>query len=288
MIDYTGRIGLLMADIVRRVPTLSFLNMSRVLVFARAGRADAEGPYATCHCVSLPPSDPGYYYWRDRRTGVLTRRSEWFVTKSPVITIENTRIDYLVSFALPRFCNQPLSKSRKQAHYTGYPHWITKLDTIVHELYHIDPERPGIRKMERADGTGSANCHGQRFFEDVVEMVKQYLSTNPHPETYGFLQYNFGELTGKFGGVAGTVFRTFPSYPQRYTEVLDPQPRCAGHGDCPVEPLKLTRNVTAFTEDDLVVREFLPHTSRLLARGTPGRAYEPSSILLAPTQRLAQ
>jgi len=88
MINYTERIGQLMADIVARVPTLSFLDVSRVLVFARAGRSDAEGPYATCHCVSLPPSEPGYYYWRDRRTGALTRRSEWFVTKSPTVAID--------------------------------------------------------------------------------------------------------------------------------------------------------------------------------------------------------
>jgi hypothetical protein len=264
MINYTERIGLLMADVVARVPTLSFLDMNRVLVFARAGRANTEGPYATCHCVSLPPSEPGYYYWRDRNTGALTRRSEWFVTKSPVITRSNLRIDYMVSFALPRFCDQP--GSRKQVQYAGHPAWITKLDTIVHELYHIDPERPGIRRMERADGTCSANCHGQRFFANVVEMVKQYLDTKPDPYLYDFLRYDFSELTEKYGGVAGTAFRGFPSYPQRYTEVLDPQPKMPGHDDCPVEPLKLTRAATAFNDRDLTLREFLPQTSRLLVR----------------------
>jgi hypothetical protein len=272
MINYTERIGQLMADVVARVPTLSFLDVSRVLVFARAGRSDAEGPYATCHCVSLPPSEPGYYYWCDRRTGALTRRSEWFITKSPDIMLANTRIDYMVSFALPRFCDQSSSSSRKQAHYAGYPPWITKLDTIVHELYHIDPERPGIRRMERADGTCSANCHGQRFFEDVVQMVKQYLDTNPDPYMYDFLQCDFAELTERYGGVAGTAFRAFPSYPQRYTQVMDPQPRVPGHDDCRVEPLKLTRAATTFTERDLTIREFLPSTSRLLVRERAFRA----------------
>ena len=272
MINYTERISQLMADVVARVPTLSFLDMSRVLVFARAGRSDAEGPYATCHCVSLPPSEPGYYYWRDRRTGALTRRSEWFITKSPVVTVGHSRIDYMVSFALPRFCDQASASSRKQAHYAGYPQWITKLDTIVHELYHVDPERPGIRRMERADGTASANCHGQRFFEDVVHMVKLYLDTNPDPQMYDFLQHNFAGLCATHGGVAGAAFRAFPSYPQRYTEVMDPQPRVPGHDDVRVEPLKLTRSVTTFTERDLTVREFLPHTSRLLARERAFRA----------------
>jgi hypothetical protein len=205
MINYTERISLLMEDIVARVPMLSFIDMSRVLVFARAGRSDAEGAYATCHCVSLPPSEPGYYFWRDRGTGKLTRRSEWFVTKSPTVKIGTSQIDYMISFTLPRFCDQMLSRSRKQVHYAGAPNWIAKLDTIIHELYHIDPKRPGIRRMERADGTESANCHGHRFFEDVVEMVNQYVDSKPDPEVVEFLEWDLDQLSTRFGGVIGTT-----------------------------------------------------------------------------------
>lgn len=266
MINYTERISLLMEDIVARVPTLSFIDMRKVLVFARAGRTHAEGAYATCHCVCLPPSEPGYYFWRDRATGRLTRRSEWFVTKSPVVNVGTTGIDYMVSFALPRFCDQQLAHSRKKVHYAGQPNWIAKLDTIVHELYHIDPERPGIRRMERADGTYSANCHGHRFFEDVVAMVQQYLASKPDPAIYDFLRYDLAELAAAHGGVVGTTFRSFPSYPQRYMEVLNPQPRSTGEADCRVEPLKVPRVRTSFTEDDLVIREFLPTRSRQLVR----------------------
>ena len=256
-----------MEDVVSRVPTLSFIDMSKVLVFARGGRTHAEGAYATCHCISLAPSEPGYYFWRDRKSGKLTRRSEWFVTRSPQVTISNQSIDYMISFALPRFCDQQLSRTRKQVHYSGGPNWIAKLDTIIHELYHIDPDRPGIRRMERADGTESANCHGDRFFEDVVEMVRQYLDTKPDPQVYEFLQHSFPELTERFGGVAGTTFRTFPSYPQRYTEAVNPQPPAPAElAGCRVEPVKSPRVATRFTEDDLVVREFLPNTSRALVR----------------------
>ena len=267
MINYTEQISLLMDDIVSRVPTLSFIDMSKVLVFARAGRTEAEGAYATCHCVSLPPSEPGYYFWRDRATGRITRRSEWFVTKSPVITIGATQIDYMVSFTLPRFCDQLLSRSRKQVHYKGEPNWIAKLDTIIHELYHIDPERPGIRRMERADGTFSANCHGDRFFEKVVEMVNQYVASKPDPAVYEFLTFDMAELTARYGGVVGTTFRGFPSYPQRFTEVLDQQPEGAEDLQCRVEPLKVARVAKRFTEDDLVIREFLPTSSRQVGRG---------------------
>jgi hypothetical protein len=265
MINYTDRLRWLMSDIVARVPTLSFIDMNRVLVFARAGRTTAEGAYATCHCICLPPSDPGYYYWRERDSGRLTRRSEWFVTKSPRVNVGPGQIDYMVSFALPRFCDQQLARSRKQQHYKGQPNWVAKLDTIVHELYHIDPERPGIRRMERADGTYSANCHGDRFFADVVEMVHQYLDSRPDPQISDFLRHNFDELTTRFGGVAGTTFRAFPSYPQRYTEVLQPQP-APPEVSCRVEPLKLPRVITNYTEADLMTRQFLLNTTRRVSQ----------------------
>src|SRR5262245_33164001 len=108
MIHYTERLHALMEDVVARVPTLSFIDTSRMLVFARQGRSHAGGAFATCHCLSLPSSEPGYYFWKDRATGQLTRRSEWFITKSPTVQIDGAPIDYMISFTLPRFCDQTL------------------------------------------------------------------------------------------------------------------------------------------------------------------------------------
>ena len=61
MINYTERIALLMQDMVRRTPLLSFIDLSEVLVFGRFGHTDPEGPFATCHCLTLPESEPGYF-----------------------------------------------------------------------------------------------------------------------------------------------------------------------------------------------------------------------------------
>ena len=102
MINYTDRLTLLMRDIVSRVPVLSFIDMDAVLVFARFGRLRTDGAFATCHSLGLPASEPGYYFWRDRISGQITRRSDWFVTKSPIVSINEQRMNYLISFALPR------------------------------------------------------------------------------------------------------------------------------------------------------------------------------------------
>src|SRR5207237_8223788 len=192
MISYTECLTVLMQDVVARVPTLSFIDLADVLVFARFGRSNAEGAFATCHSLGLPASEPGYYFWRDRATGRITRRSEWFVTKSPVVRIDAHDMKYLISFTLPRFCDQSLDRSRKERFYRrASDAWIAKLDTVIHELYHIDPEQKGIRRIEREDGTCSSHSHGPQFLAKVAEMVSQYLDTSPCPGTYDFLKHDF-------------------------------------------------------------------------------------------------
>ena len=88
-INYTGHLTSLMHDIVAKVPALAFIDLSRVLIFARPGRSSADGAYASCHSLGLPTSEPGYFFWRDRHTGDVTRRTEWFVTKSPQVSTAN-------------------------------------------------------------------------------------------------------------------------------------------------------------------------------------------------------
>jgi hypothetical protein len=274
MINYTERLTLLMQDIVTRVEPLAFINIADVLVFARQGRTHAEGPFATCHCLTLPPSDPGYYFWRDRDSGRVTRRSEWFVTKSPNVSVSGRPVKYMISFALPRFCDQTLGRSRKERFYpTGDNAWIAKLDTVVHELFHIDPELTGIRRLDRGDGTYSTHCHTPRFFEQVAEMVSAYLDTRPDPSAYDFLRFDFETLESRYGGVVGTSFRAFPSYPQRFLERLAHQPACElDLAGIEVEPLRIPQHQQVFTEDDLHIRHFLRAQSRRLIRKGQYRA----------------
>jgi hypothetical protein len=267
MINYTERLTALMQDIIRRVPPLSFIDPADVLMFARSGRSRAEGAFATCHCLTLPASEPGYYFWRDRATHRITRRSEWFVTKSPIVTLGGRDIKYMISFALPRYCDQTLDRSRKERFYKGADPWIAKLDTVVHELYHIDPELKGIRRIERGDGTYSANCHGQRFFEEVAEMVHTYLRSQPPPTVCDFLKDDFATLEARFGGVAGLSFRPFPSFPQRYMERLSPQlPSESDMEGVTVEPLRVPQPTTCYGDEHLHVRQFTSDASRRRVR----------------------
>jgi hypothetical protein len=264
MINYTQRIQRLMQDLVSRTPALGYIDLREVLVFGRYGRPGADGAFATCHCLTLPETDPGYYFWRDRVTGELTRRSEWFVTKTPEVRISGTRIKYLISFVLPRFCEQTLERSWKGELYGRVEPWVAKLDTIVHELYHIDPGATGIRQFAHADGKRSPRTHGPEFYEEVAAMTTAYLTSGPDPSMFEFLRWDFAGLQSRYGGVTATTFSNFPSFPQRYMSPCEALPIDAKDG-VKVEPVKRLSQPSLYTERDLHVREF---TGRAALRQT--------------------
>jgi hypothetical protein len=141
---------------------------------------------------------------------------------------------------------------------------VAKLDTIVHELYHVDPTHEGIRRLPSANGLSSTRSHSPEFFRDVVEMTKQYLATRPDQDVLDFLKQDFVGLERRYGRVTGTTFRTFPSYPQRYVEVVNDQPIV--EPGVRVEPVRRAASPTRYTADDLDVREFSPRASRRLQR----------------------
>lgn len=261
MIHYTEALTALIADVVSRVDPLSFIQLHKLLVFARPGRTGAAGAYATCHSLNLPTSEPGYYFWRDRSTGEITRRTPWFVTKTPEVWLGRQRLDYLLSFSLPRFCDQSLHGSRKAAYYRGGQPWVAKLDTVIHELYHIAPGETGLRKVERADGEASCRSHGPTFLEEVASFVQAYLATRPDPARIDFLRYDFRGLVRRYGAVAGLTFRNFPSYPQRFIETLATQPEAP---DVALVSLPASAQPRRYTERDLQVRSFTLNGTRRL------------------------
>lgn len=252
-----------MHDVVARTPALSFIDLREVLVFGRYGRTDADGAFATCHCLTLPETEPGYYFWRDRVTGELTRRSEWFVTKTPEVRLDGTRIKYLISFVLPRFCQQRLDLSWKAELYSDAEPWVAKLDTIIHELYHIDPAASGIRQFA-ADGARSSHTHAPEFYDNVAAMTRAYLATRPDPALLEFLKMDFSALQRRFGGVLATTFKNFPSFPQRYMAPCDVLGANEPEG-VRIEPLKRLTQPSLYTERDLNVRQF---TGRAALRQT--------------------
>ena len=103
-------------------------------------------------------------------------------------------------------------------------------------------------------------------------MVRAYLATDPDPAAYDFLRYDFAGLEARFGGVAGTTFRAFPSFPQRYIDVLPVSMQPDTPSSVRIQALKTPAGPVHFTDHDLVTRQFLERATRRLARREVHRA----------------
>jgi len=179
------------------------------------------------------------------------------VTKTPEVRLDGTRIKYLISFVLPRFCQQRLDRSWKAELYCpllSHEPWVAKLDTIIHELYHIDPAATGIRQFA-ADGARSARTHGPEFYENVATMTRAYLASKPNPALLEFLRMDFASLQARHGGVVATTFKNFPSFPQRYMAPCETLSANEPAG-IKIEPLKRLTQPPLYTERDLHTRQF--------------------------------
>ena len=170
MINYTDHLFLLMKDIVARVPTLSFIDMKRVLAL-RAGRTTAEGTRATASaCRQASPVTTGAIATRV----TSTRRSEWFVTKSPRVHVEGDSIDYMgrlrCRVSAIRCWRAAASSFTTRDSQTGWPSWTRSSTSCITSIRSV----PAFDAWSARMATIRRTRHGDRFFTNVVEMVNQY------------------------------------------------------------------------------------------------------------------
>lgn len=101
---------------------------------------------------------------------------------------QNRPLLYVLSIYLPRFTDLSLSD---------------KIRTLVHELYHIGPKFDG--DIRRFDGRCFAHGSTRKEYDRIVKKyADQWLASDPPPEIWNFLRYDFAALCAKFGGVTGS------------------------------------------------------------------------------------
>ena len=260
------------ADIVRRTPSLSFIDLSEVLVFARFGRSEAEGAFATCHCLTPArraslATTSGAIATRAQ----LTRRSEWFVTKSPVVRLGDAA-DQLPD--LVRRCRASAirrsQRSRKEELYPGAP-------SLAREARHDRARALSHRSRGVRDP-----AHRARRRQRLVRCARPAVLTStwpewcrpisrsaPDPAMYEFLQRRLrrarravrrrrGDDVPEFPVVSAALHRTAASMPAAPTRSVR------------VEPLKPLTQPVRYTEDDLHIRQFTGsrHEPRRLAKAS--------------------
>ena len=220
-----------MQDVVARVPTLSFIDVANCSCsLAPAGRAPKarSRPATVSACRRAIRATTSGAIGHERR---ITRRSR--VVRHQVADgarSDARRINYMISFALPRFCDQSLDRVAEgtllsRCGPAGSPS-STRSCTSCFTSTRVRTASAG---SSASDGTYSAHCHGQRFFEQVAEMVTAVPRQPPRPGDLRLPARRFRPRSRR-GTAAWSApsFRSFPSFPQRYVEALPSSCRATG------------------------------------------------------------
>ena len=176
---FTFAIRQLCADLTARVPALRHVRIDRVAIgFCQARRNVSYGMQA-----SLTP-----LRFAGGATTAVRRRRPYECPR--LFRPDGEEYLYLLNFYLPRFQDQPFQE---------------KLTTVVHELWHIGPQFDG--DLRRHEGRCYAHGSSQAQFDaHAAKLARQWLSLDPPPSCYAFLQADFRELRRQFGTVVGERF----------------------------------------------------------------------------------
>jgi predicted metallopeptidase len=174
--DFTFHVRRLCGDMVRRLPELRHIELSRVAIsYAQTRKAVEHGLYASLTPLRFPGGT----------RQAVRRGRRWTVQR--VVDTSGQEMLYLLSFYLPRFLDQ------------SFRH---KLTTVVHELWHISPRFDG--DLRRFAGRCYAHSSSQKRYDAKVEqLVDRWLALEPPAAIYNFLRYDFRELVRHYGRVYG-------------------------------------------------------------------------------------
>lgn len=179
--DFTSHMRALCADLAARLPELAHVDIGRMAIrFCQTRRRTRHGLFA-----SLTPM-------RFEGGALVGRRrgKTWSVER--LYDDAGREMLYLLSFYLPRFLDRPFDE---------------KLCTVVHELWHINPDFNG--DLRRHPGRCYAHGHSQQQYDALVAgLAAKWQSLDPPAAVSEFLQHDFRELTRRHGPVIGQVIRT--------------------------------------------------------------------------------
>ncbi|MHB1423163.1 MAG: hypothetical protein ACYC3I_08215 [Gemmataceae bacterium] len=175
--DFSGRVQVLCADIVRHCPELKHIDVAHLLfgmTQARSGR----------HFGLQARVTPMRF-----RNGRLARRRRGGFYQVQRYFVDGREMLYLVTFCLPRFLDQDFDE---------------KFITLFHELYHISPNFEG--DLRRHAGRCALHTHSKRLYDaHMSHLARAYLSNGADQSLHDFLRLNFAQLQHRHGSVVGVV-----------------------------------------------------------------------------------
>lgn len=173
-LPFTELMRSLVSDICRTVPELGHVKVDRLAFAVTQGTSRSpSGTYA----FIVPLRFEG---------GAETTTRGGQVYRMPRVDLGDRDALYIVYFVCPRFFDLPPER---------------KLQTVIHELYHIGPQSDG--DLRRFAGRRWAHGPSRRRYDETVErLALSYTGGDGKwPRAARFLKYDLAELTKRYGGV---------------------------------------------------------------------------------------
>ena len=174
--DFTGAMRTLCHDLTARLDELRHIDINRVAIaFSQTRKPVRHGLQAT-----LTPL-------RFLGGSLYTRRGRRRYTVQRLFDRDGREMLYILRFYLPRFLDQPFAE---------------KLNTVVHELWHIGPEFDG--DLRRFPGRCYAHSSSEQQYDAFCRALgEKYLRQSPPADAFDFLHVPFGDLVTRHGTIRG-------------------------------------------------------------------------------------
>jgi len=175
-LNYALAVQAVCVNIVSRLPEFAAVRMERVgISFCRTRNNERFGVWASMSPLRF-----------ENGLEICERNAvRW---RMPVLQIRKKDLPllYVLSIYVPRFFDLSL---------------IEKIETLVHELYHISPDFNG--DIRRFPGRHYAHGNKADYQKTVSGLAKKWLATDPAPELWNFLRYDAAGLSEHYGRVYG-------------------------------------------------------------------------------------
>jgi len=207
--DYTSALRVLCRDICRKVKEFRKFDTDKIGYSfniarnkdSRFGRWASMTPLRFENGSIVTFKDRKYYTGSDSTSQRPIPHIERQYFKCQTVYDVDSKIPllYIFNVMAPRFMDELSLRE--------------KIETVMHELYHIDPRFNGdVRRFP-----GRNWQHGSKAEYDAKSkrFADEWLATDPDPKIYDFLKYTVHDFHEKFGGLYGAKFSNIPLIPIR-------------------------------------------------------------------------
>ena len=184
---FNEALGLLIGEILRWVPDLNHIKLNQLRVSVTYNKSRSRsGLLAYLLPMKFRGGSPVEVRHRGKHVYHWAMLPQFH---------EGREILYLIYFMVPRFTNLSFRD---------------KLETIIHELYHVHPDFNG--DLRRFSGRSQWHGNMKDYDRKVSQMTDCFLNSPHNPHVYEFLKGNHGRLMRKYGNI-------------RMEKIREPRPR---------------------------------------------------------------